>query len=115
MPSLLKRFLPASCLVLVIGVALAWQVVFLLIARDPLKYRVFMLPAVLEKTAFSIAVFVLFARQRISIDMLLAGSFDFVLGVLFKVPQTSAAPLLNTARVKTGKFCRLFAPVSVSS
>jgi hypothetical protein len=35
-----------------IGVALAWQVAFLVIAQDPARYRPFMIPAVLEK-AFS--------------------------------------------------------------
>ena len=32
-----------------IGAALAWQVVFLLIARDPARYRLMMLPSILEK------------------------------------------------------------------
>jgi hypothetical protein len=30
-------------------VALAWQVAFLIIARDVQRYRLFMLPAILEK------------------------------------------------------------------
>ena len=75
-----------------VGVGLAWQVVFLIIARDPAKYRLLMLPAVLEKATFSIAVFVLFAQGRLSNDMLAAGSIDFVLGVLFVVAYQKTAP-----------------------
>jgi hypothetical protein len=75
-----------------VGVAIAWQIVFLIIARDPIKYRLLMLPAVIEKATFSIAVFVLFTRERVSNDMLAAGSIDFVLGVLFVVAYLKTAP-----------------------
>ena len=32
-----------------VGVALAWQVAFWLIARDPVRYRWFIVPGVIEK------------------------------------------------------------------
>jgi hypothetical protein len=35
-----------------IGVAVAWQFVFLIIAADPIRYRALMLPAILEKATF---------------------------------------------------------------
>jgi len=38
-----------------IGVAVAWQVAFLIIARDPVRYRLIMLPGILEKVAFGVA------------------------------------------------------------
>ena len=75
-----------------VGVALSWQVAFLVIARDPVRYRPLMVPAVLEKATFSIAVFVLFAQGRVSATMLAAGSIDFVLGVLFLVAYLKPAP-----------------------
>ena len=34
-----------------LGVALAWQVLFLVIARDPERFRSAMLPAMMEKAA----------------------------------------------------------------
>jgi len=46
------------------GVTLAWQVMFLVIASDPVRYRTAMLPAVLEKAGFAIAVPVLYAADR---------------------------------------------------
>src|SRR5439155_18961503 len=55
-----------------VGVALAWQVVFLLIAQDPVRFRPLMVPAVLEKATWSIATFGLFARGRVSGALLAA-------------------------------------------
>lgn len=66
-----------------IGVALAWQVAFLLIARDPRRYRVFMLPSILEKLTFAIATIVLFARGRIHALVLGFGLVDLILAALF--------------------------------
>lgn len=66
-----------------LGVSLAWQVVFLLIARDPVRYRPLMLAGVLEKLGFGLAAVSLFAMQRISASMLLAGLIDLTLGAAF--------------------------------
>jgi hypothetical protein len=68
-----------------VGVALAWQFAFWVIGSDPQRYRPLMLPAILEKATFSIATFVLFAMERIHLQMLIAGSLDFVLGILFAI------------------------------
>ncbi len=68
-----------------IGIALAWQILFLILAADPLRYRALMLPAMLEKAGFGIAVFVLYLQQRVSPVMLGAGIIDLILGVLFAV------------------------------
>lgn len=68
-----------------LGVAVAWQVAFLIISRDPVRYRPLMIAAVLEKLVFGIAVVALFARQRVSATMLAFGGLDLVLGVLFAV------------------------------
>ncbi len=48
-----------------IGVALAWQVVFLAIARDVVRYRLLMLPAILEKLVFGVPVLLLYAADRV--------------------------------------------------
>lgn len=66
-----------------IGVAVAWQVLFLFLARDPSRYRPMMIPAVLEKASFAIAVFVLFALDRVPFLMLVAAIPDLILGALF--------------------------------
>ena len=42
-----------------IGVATAWQVAFLIISRDPARYRLMMIPGMLEKASFGLAAIVL--------------------------------------------------------
>lgn len=66
-----------------VGVALAWQVLFLVLSRDPVRYRPMMIPAILEKLSFGIAVWVLFAQGRLAPLMLGPGSIDLVLAVFF--------------------------------
>ena len=66
-----------------IGVAVSWQVVFLVIGQDPVRFRPLMIPAVLEKAAFGVPALVLFGQQRLSSTVLVFGMVDFVLGVLF--------------------------------
>lgn len=66
-----------------IGVALAWQFVFLTIARDVVRHRLFMVPAILEKVGFGGAVVVLYGMGRADlfvlapalVDLALAGAF----------------------------------------
>ena len=47
------------------GLGLAWQVMFLLIASDPIRYRPPMVPAMLEKAGFAVAVPILYALGRV--------------------------------------------------
>lgn len=66
-----------------IGVVIAWQLVFLLIAREPLRLRPIMPVAIVEKLVFAIPVIILYAQQRVSRSVLGFGLFDLVLGTLF--------------------------------
>ena len=67
-----------------VGTALAWQVVFLLIGRDPVRYRPLMVVAALiEKGLFGVAVPVLYHQGRVSGMMLGFAMIDLVLGLLF--------------------------------
>jgi hypothetical protein len=68
-----------------IGVALAFQLVFLIISRDPVRYRPLMLISVLEKLSFGIAAPVLYMQGRLSENMLAAGGIDLLLGALFVI------------------------------
>lgn len=68
-----------------LGVAVAWQVAFLVIARDPVRFRSLMLPAVLEKASFGLPVIALWLGSRLAAPMLAAGLIDLGLGVLFVV------------------------------
>lgn len=66
-----------------VGLALVWQLVFILISRDVERFRPLMLLAVLEKLAFGVPVLVLYARDRVNAIVLAFGLVDLVLGVLF--------------------------------
>ena len=66
-----------------VGVALAWQLLFLIVSRDPVRYRPVMIPAILEKLTFGGAAIALFALGRLAPVMLGAGLVDLVFAVLF--------------------------------
>jgi hypothetical protein len=67
------------------GVALAWQFAFFVIATDPARYRPVMIPAVIEKFSYGIAVIVLFMQKRIAGSDLIFSATDLLLGVLFAI------------------------------
>ena len=83
-----------------VGVALAWQFAFFVIASDPKRYRAFMLIALLEKIGYSGAVIVLFAASRITLSVLTPGLIDVLFGALFltaylKLPSASPPDRAN--------------------
>jgi hypothetical protein len=80
-----------------IGVTIAWQVAFLLISRDPIRYRPMMLVAVLEKAGFGPAMIVLYMLGRVNLEMLGAGILDMTIGAFF------VAAFLRTPRVGPGE------------
>jgi hypothetical protein len=75
-----------------LGVALAWQIAFLVIAADPVRYRPLMPVAVVEKATFGIAAVVLFALGRVAAPVLAFGIVDLVLGALFLIAWRRLAP-----------------------
>jgi len=66
-----------------VGCALAWQIAFLFIGRDPIRLRPMMIPSVVEKFTYCTAVIVLVMQGRTNQrDLVFAGT-DLTLGVLF--------------------------------
>lgn len=68
-----------------VGLALVWQFAFLLIARDPVRFRPLMPITWLEKLSFGGAAIVLMAMGRIPAAVLAMGLIDLALGALFVV------------------------------
>jgi hypothetical protein len=66
-----------------LGVAIAWQIAFLVIATDPVRYRLMMIPSALEKFSFAAVVAVLYSQGRVPSVVAFFGGIDFVLGLLF--------------------------------
>jgi hypothetical protein len=68
-----------------VGVGTVWQILFLIIASDPVRLRPAMLAAVLEKLSFGVPVIVLYLQGRVPALLLGFGLFDLFLGILFVV------------------------------
>jgi hypothetical protein len=66
-----------------IGVTLAWQLVFVMIAREPARYRPIMIAAVVEKAAYGVGTFVLLGLARVNPSLGLFALIDVALGVAF--------------------------------
>lgn len=66
-----------------IGVVIAWQLVLLLIARGPARYRAVMPIAVVEKIVFFAPVVLLYSQQRVTNAVLGFGILDFIWASLF--------------------------------
>lgn len=66
-----------------IGTALVWQFVFLIIAKNPSRYRPVMWVAVLEKLAFGVPAIVLIAQGRLAATGLVFGIIDLCLAAAF--------------------------------
>jgi hypothetical protein len=76
------------------GTALAWQIAFLVIASDPIRFRLMMIPSIIEKVTYGIAIIALYLQQRVhAADVALAG-VDCIFAVLFLLAfsRTKAQP-----------------------
>jgi len=78
--------------------ALAWQFAFVVIARDPVRFRTMMIPAVFEKFSFGVSQAVLYSQHRLHGSDFFLGAIDTLLGVLFLLAyfRTSARSLSQT-------------------
>ena len=77
-----------------VGVVIVWQIAFLVIARDPARFRPLMPVTVLEKLAFAVPVMLLYRDGRIASAVLLFAAIDLLLGLLFFLAyrRTSSTP-----------------------
>lgn len=65
------------------SVTLAWQVVYLLIALDPVRYRLLMLVGGAGKVGFGVAILWLWLAGALSGTMLAPAIIDLILAALF--------------------------------
>jgi hypothetical protein len=66
-----------------VWVTLGWQIVYLLMSRDPLRFRPMILPAILGKAGFAGSALVLVALQRLDALMIGPAFIDLTLACLF--------------------------------
>jgi hypothetical protein len=72
-----------------IGITVAFQLVFLIISSDPIKYRLMIIPSLVEKFSFVIAVAALYAERRVGMPIIVGASLDAVLAILFIISWIS--------------------------
>ena len=65
------------------GVTAAWQVLYLFISTDPIRYRPLMIPPMLAKISFVAAAAILYLQHRIPGVIFGASMVDLVLVILF--------------------------------
>jgi hypothetical protein len=82
-------------------VGLAFQLVFFVIAKYPVRLRPMMIPSVFEKFGYGATLLVLYLQNRLHPQDLALGGIDVLFGVLFLAAffKTSAA---KTSPQKTG-------------
>lgn len=66
-----------------LGVTMAWQLGFLVIGSDPMRFRPMMIPAMVEKFGFVLTFVVLYLSGRASAAEMMPAVPDVVLGALF--------------------------------
>lgn len=66
-----------------LGLGLSWQIAFVFIARDPVRHRPLMIPSMVEKFSYGIAVVVLVAQGQTRASDLVFAATDTLLGLLF--------------------------------
>jgi hypothetical protein len=66
-----------------VSVGLAFQAVFFVIARDPVRLRPMMIPSVLEKFGYGATLLALYLQNRLHSQDLALGGVDVLFGVLF--------------------------------
>ncbi len=75
-----------------VGAALAWQVAFFFIARDPSRHRPLMIPSVFEKFSYAATVFALVGQARMHASDMVFGGIDLLLGILFVIAYLKTPP-----------------------
>lgn len=66
-----------------LSVAMAWQIAFLIIGSNPVRFRLLMIPSIIEKFGHVVGVAVLYGQARISAADATAAVPDLLLGALF--------------------------------
>ena len=79
------------------GVTLSWQFMFLVIGSDPVRFRLAMLPSMLEKASFAVAIPILYALDRVAVTWVGFASMDATWLVLFiiaylRTPKVTSLP-----------------------
>jgi len=84
------------------AITTAWQLAFLVIASDPIRFRPLMPVAVVEKAGWVGTVGVLYAQDRVAPSALPFAAADLILGVLFTIAFVKTAQIAPRSSAMTG-------------
>ena len=74
------------------ALGIAWQILFFILATDPIKYRAMMIPSMLEKAGYPLALIFLHLQNRIAPRMVALGSLDWIFLILFAIAYAKTGP-----------------------
>jgi hypothetical protein len=77
-----------------LGVTLAWQVAFFLIAANPDRFRPMIIPALIEKLTYVGTITALLIRRQMSPSESLVAVPDLILTILFAISFAKTRPVL---------------------
>jgi hypothetical protein len=75
-----------------LGTALVWQVLFLVLSTDPVRYRAMIPVCILEKLAYAVPIAILYAQHRVAASTFAVGSMDWIFVCLFLAAFFKAKP-----------------------
>ena len=76
-----------------LNVAMAWQIAFLIIGSNPVRFRPLMIPSMLEKLSYVATLAILYANHRIGLEDAQAAVPDLLLGILFVIAFVRLRPV----------------------
>ena len=86
-----------------VGAVVVWHVLFLIISRDPARYRPMMPICALEKLAFGAPILVLYFQGRAAIELVGAAVIDLILGALFLLSYWKTAESASSRETLEGR------------
>ena len=78
-----------------LSVAMAWQIAFLIIGSNPARFRVLMIPGMLEKLGYVVGLTVLYQQARVTWADAQAAVPDFVLAILMMLAFVKTRPSMT--------------------
>jgi hypothetical protein len=75
-----------------LGVTLAWQIAFFVIATDPARFRPMIIPSLIEKLTYVGAITVLYLERRMTPSEAISAFPDAILAVLFVISFAKTKP-----------------------
>lgn len=78
-----------------LSVAMAWQIGFLIIGSNPARFRMLMIPGILEKLGYVVPLVVLYQQARVTWADAQAAVPDFALAILMMLAFVKTRPSMT--------------------